>query len=500
MDDKCILDNIGTRVAAWIRENRIPLISALVCGLLAFAYVFTNKLINHDDIVALFSKGSTVSSGRWGLVFMQLIFPNFSMPWIYGILSLLLMAVAACVLIRVLNIQNKVFSAVLAGALVVFPSMTALYCYMFTSTSYALSFLLVVLSVWYLQKNSKRATVIAVCILVFSMGIYQSFVSVAASVLLVLLIRPLLQNRPAAKILRQGARYLLFLLVSVAGYLAVTWLSLKITGTEFNSSYANTDGTAGLGERFLSVYKEFFRCFTSDAYGLINNTPLRAAHLLIAAITGISVLAFLFKKGKTANKILLVVCLALLPLSINCFCLISSESVHTIVLFSFVSLYFAAAVIAEECTTRFCVLKRELYALLMAIVIAGNIYVSNTVFLQQHLMYENASAFYTQVFSQINMTPGYDQTCKVALVGNAQEKIFTPSQFRYYEIVGFSDTLINAYSRNEFILYYLGYGAQFATLEEIAALQQTEEYQQMPIYPYYGSVAKIGDYIVVRFE
>ena len=55
-------------LAAAFRANKLPFLSAVVSGLFAHMYAFTNKLLNADEISALFSKGATVKSGRWGLL------------------------------------------------------------------------------------------------------------------------------------------------------------------------------------------------------------------------------------------------------------------------------------------------------------------------------------------------------------------------------------------------------------------------------------------------
>ena len=35
-----------------------------------------NKLLNHDEIESLFGKGATITSGRWGLEPVKLLFPR----------------------------------------------------------------------------------------------------------------------------------------------------------------------------------------------------------------------------------------------------------------------------------------------------------------------------------------------------------------------------------------------------------------------------------------
>ena len=83
-------------LCAAVRRFALPLASFFAVGFLAHMYAFTNKLLNADETAALFSKGATVTSGRWGLEAVKLIFPDVSMPWIYGVISLALIAAAVC--------------------------------------------------------------------------------------------------------------------------------------------------------------------------------------------------------------------------------------------------------------------------------------------------------------------------------------------------------------------------------------------------------------------
>ena len=63
---------------------------------------------------------------------------------------------------------------------------------------------------------------------------------------------------------------------------------------------------------------------------------------------------------------------------------------------------------------------------------------------------------------------------------------------------GPSRALINIYSRENFLRYYLGFDIPFADEEECAALAEDPRVQAMSGYPYEGSVQKIGDCMVVK--
>ena len=115
------------------RENRAPFLAALLTGLAAHGYAFTNKLLNHDEIESLFGKGATVTSGRWGLELVKVLFPDWSMPWIYGLVSLLLIAVSTCLMLKILDIRAPLTRLLLPALIVSFPSLTGNFCFMFTS-------------------------------------------------------------------------------------------------------------------------------------------------------------------------------------------------------------------------------------------------------------------------------------------------------------------------------------------------------------------------------
>ena len=115
-------------LCAAVRRFALPLASFFAVGFLAHMYAFTNKLLNADETAALFSKGATVTSGRWGLEAVKLIFPDVSMPWIYGVISLALIAAAVCFVICMFDIKRPLTQALLAGAFAAFPALTGNFC------------------------------------------------------------------------------------------------------------------------------------------------------------------------------------------------------------------------------------------------------------------------------------------------------------------------------------------------------------------------------------
>ncbi len=501
-----------------IKEDRVPILSAVIVGLLAYMFTLTNKLVNHDEVYNLFLKGATLTSGRWGLGALDSIFPNYSMPWIYGVLSIGLMTAAVCVLIHVFRIRSKLLQALLAGCILAFPSLTATMAYMFTVSSYALSFLLAVTAVWLVQRPSKKYFLPAVVCMILSLSIYQSYIAVAASALVLILIQRLLYEEDPLPIVKTGLLFLGFLILSLGLYYIATVVLNRILGVGLNG-YADGNfsfSLTALPTDIADAYRAFFLYFRDGLAGLMPTGFSRVVHLLCMIATAVLFLiwGFSLEHKSTGRLVLLVLLVAVLPLAINCMHLFTAfDSVHTLVLYSFVAVYILATILADACLPlalpgklpALCG-RAALHALTlgMAVVIVCNVYLANEVALNLYLRYENAYSFYTALVADIQMTPGFDENTRLAVIGDYASPAFYYDHFYFTDadtgLTGTAGFLPSTYSKEQFLEYYLGFSISFASEEEIAQIETSSEYAEMAVYPYYGSIQMIGDILVVKLS
>ena len=498
-------------VSGWLsrkaRENQVPLCAALIFGFLAHGFAFANKLVNHDEVNALFSKGGSVVLGRWGLCFMDNLFPNVSMPWIYGILTVFFLAVAVCVLACALPLKSRWAQVLAAGLVITFPSLTGIFGYMFTSTSYGLAFLLTALAVWFITRRGKWFPIAALGCLVFALSIYQAFVGLCAGVLVMVVIRRLLEGEDGKAVLREGLGYILFLALSLGLYYGIAQLALALTHQEM-AGYA-TDGMAfsplSLPTNALLAYRAFFSLFTSGTYCLVPTEFSRVLHGLLWLTAGILLIVRVREKKRDAlNLVLLIAALVLFPLAVCCiFLFIAPASIHTVVLYSVVDVYLLILMLADGCPPISRLRRAVLNALpvLCALVVTVNIYIANESYLTLHLRYENAYAFYTSLIADIKASPEFTQGSKLAVIGTWKDPSF------YEEHLGFTDTLTgvtgfkpDSYSKERFLEQYVGFTVPFATQAEEAEIAVSPEFADMAVYPYYGSMKKIGDTFVVKLS
>ena len=508
------------RLISVFRANRVTIPASLVWAALAYMFAFTNKLINHDEAGQLFGKGATVSSGRWGLGFLDAVFPNVSMPWIYGVLTVVFITIAICLITHLFTIRSRPVQVLLSGSIMVFPSLIGIFGYMFTSCCYGLSFLLAVLSVWLVRRPCKWAWIPALGCLVASLSIYQSYVSVAACLLVLALIQELLNGNDALPVLKKGVGYVLFLVVALAGYYLATQVVLAVKDVSF-SNYASgsiTFSPAYLLEGVRLAYRNFAGFFYLTALPgsrsqLLPTPGSRLLHLALLAAIVLLLILWVRKEQKPrgARTALLAVLTGILPLAINCMYLITSEdSIHTLVLYSFVAVYILAAILADHwlrqaASGKPAELLRRLtldgMALVLALIVCVHVYTANTAYLNMHLRYENAYAFYTSLTAQIRQMPEFQPGSKIAVAGGWKSPDFYSHNMEFTDyLMGVKGFLPSDYSYRHFMEYYIGFPAEFASDEETAAICQTEEFRNMSVYPYYGSIGIIDDVIVVKLS
>lgn len=512
LDSRSLLLEKGAALAAaWLHRYRIPFFSSVFFGLLAYGYAFTNKLVNHDEVRSLFIKGETVTSGRWGLGLMDSIFPNYSMPWIYGLLTVFLIAVAVCFLVHMFHLKNPVVQVLMSGSVMVFPSLMGLFGYMFTSTSFALSFLLAVIAAAWIRDLNKWYVLPALGCLVLSLSIYQSYVSVTASLLVLFLIQQLLRENCPLAVLRKGICFVVFLVSALGLYYLGTQIVLWLTGNTLNT-YASNNLDVSLASVFRGVglaYTNFVRFFTEGFCGLIPTAFSRKLHTVLLAVCLISLMLLILKaKERSAGQICLLLLLTvLLPLAVNCMYMITTpDSIHTLVLYSFVAVYIFTGILADlilQDSGR-CVISAigvNVLTVLLAWIILINTYAANQAYLHLHLRYENAYAFYTSLAADIKMTPGFDENTKLAIIGTYRQPDFYSTQFEeIHTITGIYGFVPDSYSKEHFLEYYIGFPVPFASEQEIAQIQNTSEFREMAVYPYYGSLQKMGDFLIVKLS
>ena len=498
MDKKLSLfENFAVYAENKCREYSLTLCASLIFGFLAHMYAFTNKLVNADETSALFGKGATVTSGRWGLEITSWFLPDYSMPWIFGLVSVLLLAVSVCMIVSIFEIRSPLLCLGLSGTIMAFPALVGNFSFMFTSASYAMAIIAAVASVWLFERGGKWRAVLAVLLLAFSLGVYQAYISVASSFFVLLLFKRLMDADSRAKdVLIRGIKYVAMLLVSLVVYYAVTFTVESIAGSGYQEYEVMAQ--TGLVRSLLLAYSSFVRTAVSGYFGYVNSTLSMLAHLLCALVIVVGLGSLILPqrdKGKTLLTIALVI---IYPLSVNCIYLIASvDIIHSLVLFGFISVYVFTAMVADRVSGD-PLLLRDAAVLALSVILAGSIFYANKIYLKMYLQYENAYAFYNTLMAEVMDTPGFNSDTVVDFVGSDAGGIKVFDEIDSSMLTGPNEELVNIYTRVDFIRYYLGLDLYSYMEDEIYA----DWFYEMPSYPDEGSIVmrEQENRIIVKFS
>ena len=250
--------------------------------------------------------------------------------------------------------------------------------------------------------------------------------------------------------------------------------------------------------RAAVAYSAWLKTLLKGYFAYVPSVPARLCHVLLLLAAG-AALVLRVKKGRDGRALaLLCLCLFLFPLSCYCLYLMADNSyIHALALYPFASLYVLCAVLLDGTETP--ALLRRAGCLALALVLAGELYFANAFYLRAKLQYENTCALYTAVVAEVFETEGFDENSRVALIGQpsaARTRFDKEFDFSRFTLPGVNIT--DRRQAENVIRLYLGFDLPFVSEEELAALADSPELAAMPVWPYAGSVRKLGDDVVVK--
>ncbi len=489
--------------------------SACIWGIAAHLYMFMNKLPNYDDM-GLNGFGATFKLGRWflwvlGAAAYHLDFV-YSLPWVNGMLTLLFIALSAGLVADIFSVKSFVGNALMGAAMVVYPSWTATFFFMFTAPYYAVSLFLAVLAV-YISMKGARSFVPSAILIACSLGIYQAYLPFAAIIYVMALLLMLTESKnDYIKIIRSSFYYLAQLAAGVAIYLVITKISLIVTGQEL----ADYKGVNSMGSLSGFRFSEFIETVLYDFLGLAYNNNLELSYnyvtkfmyAFLIVLSGAFIILLIIRNIKERQYLKAIetaVIAAAFVIAINSICLVSDE-VYSLMRYSYVCLLLLPICLVDRYKNSSQGQRKVNHILraewAMVLVLAAGImsycHFANAQYLSMDLGLKQASSYYGTIITQIKELEGYEPEMKTAFIGydNIEDKSLYRNQImEVFEMSGRDSVMAQAYSIEYFLKYYCGFDTELIEIDS-----DNEEVRQMPTYPMEGSIKIVDDVVVVKFS
>ena len=506
---------MGEEILRLYRERLKPswkraFFSALVVGLIAHLYKFTNTLPNHDALYHVYSAQNTVSTGRWFLTVACWPSSFFDLPWITGLLSLFWIGLTAAALVELFELEDPVAAALCGALLVSFPCVVNTFFFQYAADGYMLAMFLAALTVGLSRVGDEnwKHTAAAAVLLCFSCGIYQAYVSFALVLSVCHFLWELLLDRHTQK---AYGRWMLRQLLVYGGGLLGYWLMWKLCLT---LEHVAVDDYQGIGELGLLSPAMLLRALRETAttiarfflggdlrrYGL---TLYAALNLVFLLVTALMLLVAAGKTGllKSPRRLaLLLLSLLLIPIFV-CMWYFASPTVvyHMLMLQSLSVLYiFSLALFARYAKPR----QGTAAALFFTLLVLKFVLQANVCYYEMDKCMERSRQMAGEMLTRIHelddgtvryiaFTGGGDESLVAAGLGEIDEILVHAHQLRSNLL--YDNIYAPLYLRNML-------GSSYRAVDE-GMLRQLEESgvtADMGVWPLQSAVKRVGDTVVIR--
>lgn len=480
-------------------------IATWIIGVLTHLIIFTQYIPNHDGLVNTYADQLNFGLGRFFLGPVSWIGSYFDLSMINGLLSIFYMSLLVIVLIEMLNLKKSFSIYMLAGVLVTFPVITSTFAYMFTADAYIFGYFMVALALLVTLKW-RFGFLLGSVFFYVAVGIYQANLPFAMALATVVIIHRLLDSERSLKEILLDLGRMIATVVGGMGLYAVTFFLYQ----RLSTSIRNYQGLNEIGERsdsiraLLTESKDDFLDFFVG--GIVSDgtiTMFHIANAIVLVLLIAFVVAFAFKRP--VHRILLVAGgIVIIPFFTYSLYFVSPGVVyHVLMIMGLVTLYMTLIVFYEYATTQKVLAWFSVLAL--SLTIFNSAIIANISYLHLQLRFEKTTQFANRVIARIESQPDYTRSTKVAIVGRYAVRSSVgagPMKDRLPTLTGIvgERILIVPYQFNYFFDTVLGTPLEYAKSDEIEALKETEEFQQMPTWPREGAVDTINGIVVVKFQ
>lgn len=517
-----ILDCVGNKMNDKLLKQCF--IYTFILGLIAHGYGFTNLLISHDSLnsFSIANQWPKAGLGRIFYVFyITLTRGRIVLPWMIGVLTLCWISLAVYLIVRIFQTEDKWFVMVVAGICVTNPSVyatAATYMHDLDANAFALFLAVFAVVLWRKSKlcsDRKKKVIlltIAAIILSITLGIYQSYISVTITLIILLSIYDLLNKEKGARVLSVGLTGIAMLGATAVLYLVELKVFSKLTGiSAMNSDYYNSLGnmssvlSGNVFAKIVDTYKSFFTAYknfihTSDPEPLF----LMVLFILAVGILYIGVLG-LMKMHWTERAIFILLGL-LMPFGMNISSFLSNGMFHVLMQYAVWFFYLTALVLlfwflGEKSISE--KIKKIFFPVIMLclfLIIIENIQTANTIYVKKNLEAQSTLSYMTRVADKMEEQKEYiPGETPVVFIGEYAVGVERAGFEKYEVIVGAGSKSPITYESTykKYFRYVLG---RVIEVEDSSQLKTDERVLKMPVFPKEGSISMIGDVLVVKLK
>lgn len=351
--DRSPLESLADGYKKLPRNFKLCVLATFIIGLAAHMYCYTNMLTGADDAF-LFSDTRTFADGasgtRWLLAIYFALIKTIRMPWLLGVMTLLLYGVAAWLVCETLSITSSAGIILVSGLMVTSPTMISSNFYLTSAHMYAGALLFACLAA-YAYKKWRHGWIAAFVFMLLSEGSYAAYISMTLCLFFLCSLKELLFDQEAND-KHNLVRHFGMLFLFGGSMVATTVICNLITANNTAGRVQDAQAQAATDyiDNIITSVQQVFAFFlpgTSNSY-FHGERVMYSLFLLCAALSAVLVIWLLVKQQlwkRPLGLFLLVADIVCLPLAMNVIGIVS-KWVHTLMTFAYLTpwLFFVMAV------------------------------------------------------------------------------------------------------------------------------------------------------------
>ncbi len=505
-----VLKKLNTYI---LPEWKVCFFTALLVGLLAHLYKITNWLPNWDSFVFRYDEQNMVAMGRWFLPVVCSFSSFYDLPFLNGIVAIILHALSAVCICKLLNVNKKVTAGLIGAVIVSFPTVTSVMMYNYVADGYSIALFLSTLAAFYMTKEKPKYLLSAVLI-ALSTGIYQAYITVTIMLVLIYLTDEMIFKNASFLIVFKKAVYMLLSGVfGVALYSIILKIILSIFSVEL-LDYQGVNATASLSniDLFASLYvvKETFKkCFFDLSRGVNVYVALNGFILFFTFVYYLKCIVKNRIYKNPANIFMIVILSVMLILGAGALAFINAEvDYHNLMLMGYSVFYLFFLILYErgrEASEKHTAIKCWIILLTAVAVTANQIVIANVSYHKAQIAYEKSYGVLVRIADRIEQTQGAENCDKILVIGSldnsdAYSVNLTPDITGITDgyILRADDETVGQSVLTSALNDYCDKNYKFVSGEEKKKLTQKENVKSMEKWPEKDCVAIVDNTVVIK--
>lgn len=495
------------------KQFLLCMLSVFIWGMAAYGYSFLHSSFSHDSLSefngTIGSKAIKMELGRVLVQGYKVIFrTDLTLPWLCGVLALVWLGLSVFLTARMFSLRKGIVIFLTAGVFTVNLTVIA------TAITYShdldgnLFGMLCAVGAVFLWQQYRWGFLPGMVLIAASLGFYQSYLSVAIVLAMLLCMKWLLSGQTARNVFRRGLTAIGMLLGGGVVYVLLLLAAWKLTGTTPSSGGSNSlDLLLTLTpRRLLGLTVWAYIDEASRLFRVVSPYPRQ----LTGAVTGLILLLsggmFAVElRGKGRLETLLSLALAaLLPLGMNMIYVLTDGQVHDVMVYGIWLAYLPALLLAfRDCGNgRVRGAVGHLCCILVGFLLFANVQTANVLSLKKDMEQDAFLSYMTRIVYTMENSEGY-QPGQTPVVFVGEPPIHTIPGFEKYTCVTGADEsavtgLAEDFRARSYFQYVLNNPALIPGSDVFERMREDPRVKAMPVFPQSGSVAMVDEVMVVK--